>query len=73
MGHRREALQLVKRLRRTGYQVEIVGTGHWEVRTEDGERITTFSSTPSDNRWKQNTVGNIRRWKRSKGIPVGNL
>lgn len=71
MSHRGEAVKLVKHLRRTGFSVEIVGTGHWEVRTNDGERVTTFPSTPSDSRWKQNTEGNIKRWERGKGIPAG--
>lgn len=70
MSHKTDARRLKDQLRHEGYVVRLTGSGHWEVRTEDGERVTTFPQTPSDRRWRQNALCNIRRWKRGQGIPV---
>ena len=70
MSHKTDAAKLVRQLREEGFHVRVTGTGHWEVRVPDGERVCTFAQTPSDRRWRQNALGDIKRWKRSRGIPV---
>lgn len=73
MSQQSDTAKLVRELRREGFSVEITGSGHWEVRASTGERITTFSQTPGDRRWRGNAVAPIRRWKRSRGINPGRL
>jgi hypothetical protein len=71
MSHKTDAVKFARELRQQGFQVEVTrGSGHWEVRTADGDRVCTFAQTPGDRRWRQNAMGDIRRWKRSRGIPV---
>ncbi len=63
--------QLVRKLKKQGYQVIHTPRGsHWEVRTQRGERIATFPSSPGDNRWRDNAIADIRRWERAKGMPL---
>jgi LysM repeat protein len=71
VSHKTDAKQLKNDLTEEGFTVRLTGSGHWEVRDDHGERVTTFPQTPSDRRWRQNALGAIRRWKRSRGIPVG--
>lgn len=61
-----EMRQLVRQLKREGFTVVTGGGGHAEVRAPDGKRITTMSLTPSDFRWKQNTLAPVRRWQRQQ-------
>lgn len=70
MSHRVDAAKLAHQLEEEGFQVRVTGTGHWEVRVPGGERVCTFAQTPSDRRWRQNALGDIRRWKRGRGIPA---
>ncbi len=71
MSHKADVKTLVQKLRQKGYSVELTLKGsHWEVRSRTGERISTFSCTPSDKRWRDNAVADIRRWERSRGIPL---
>jgi hypothetical protein len=64
-----EARQLRRQLEREGFLVLSTGSGHWEVRlSRDGEKITSFGNSPGGgNRWKQNTLAQLRRWKRAHG------
>ena len=68
MTHKADATKLRDQLRREHFEVEPTGSGHWEVRTKEGERVTIFSQTPGDRRWILNATGAIRRWKRSKEL-----
>lgn len=70
MSHKADAKRLADQLKEEGFNVKISHGGHWEVRDADGRRVCTFAQTPSDRRWRQNALGDIRRWKRSRGIPV---
>jgi hypothetical protein len=70
MSHKTDAKRLKDQLIREGFLVRMTGSGHWEVRTQSGERVTTFPQTPSDRRWRLNAITVIRRWKRSRGIPL---
>jgi hypothetical protein len=67
MSGRHDARQLKKQLEQEGFTVRETGSGHYEVRYE-GRRVTTFPQTPSDCRWRLNTLGNIKRWKRNRGM-----
>ena len=67
MSHASDARALCKQLRREGFAVEMNSAGHWEVRWK-GRKIATFPQTPSDKRWRQNCLGDIKRWKRAQGI-----
>jgi hypothetical protein len=58
------------KLRQEGFSVELTNGGHWEVRGENGRRVTTFPQTPSDRRWKLNAESEVKRWKREQGIAV---
>lgn len=66
MSHRTDANQLRRKLNKEGFRVLMTGSGHGEVRSQQGERVSTFPQTPSDRRWKQNTMAEIRRWKRTR-------
>jgi hypothetical protein len=71
MSYTQDVRQLVRKLKRQGYLLEETKRGsHWEVRTKAGERVATFPSTPSDRRWRDNTLADIRRWERRKGMPL---
>lgn len=63
---KRDADQLVKELKRhfaatgSSYRIEKRG-GHWHVVTEAGKSIARFGSTPSEHRFRLNTVTDLRR------------
>lgn len=63
---RKDADQLVSDLRRffaaTGsrFSVERRG-GHWHVVNENGSSVAAFGSTPSDHRFRANTITQLRR------------
>jgi hypothetical protein len=48
-------------LKAAGYQVVRNQRGHWEVYTADGEKVTTFSGTPSDRRSILNALAPLKR------------
>jgi hypothetical protein len=54
-----EVKSIIKALRKQGFEVT-AGTKHWIV-TKDGVRVTTIASTPSDHRWRANTIAAARR------------
>ena len=63
---KKDADQLVRDLRRffaeTGsrYSVERRG-GHWHVVTPSGASVASFGGTPSDQRFRRNTVAQLRQ------------
>lgn len=63
---KRDADQLVRDLRRyfadtdRDFTIERRG-GHWHVLRPNGTRAYSFGSTPSDQRFRRNTVGALRR------------
>ncbi len=59
---RKEANQLVRRLRREGFVVTPLSSGHWRVTTAEGEFVTTFAGSPGgNNRWRMNTLAAARK------------
>lgn len=63
---KRDADQLVTALRRyfrdnvLPYDVAMRG-GHWHVLTERGASVASFGATPSDVKFRRNTVAQLRR------------
>lgn len=63
---RRDAMELVRDLRQhwrdTGrdFTVEL-RAGHWQILRANGTRAYRFGSTPSDQRFRRNTVSDLRR------------
>lgn len=49
-----------KALEAQGFTTSVNNLGHLEVR-KDGERVTTFSGTPSDTRSWKNSISHARR------------
>ena len=63
---RKDANQLVRDLNRyfadndLSYEVILRG-GHWHVVTEKGASLANFGTTPSDVRFRQNAITQLRR------------
>lgn len=57
--------KLIKRLRKSGYEVTIGKSGHCKV-YEDGVLITTISVSPSDRNWLAHAVAHIKRYGTKK-------
>ena len=56
----------VRTLERSGLTVERSGGGHYRVRTSDGATVAFLPFSPSTNRWKENTLTQLRR----RGIEI---
>jgi hypothetical protein len=62
---RKDANELVKDLRehfkqdRSGTTLELRG-GHWHVVNPAGKSLAAFGSTPSDSRFRRNTISRLR-------------
>jgi predicted RNA binding protein YcfA (HicA-like mRNA interferase family) len=58
----KEVSDLIKEIRRQGFTAEQGKKNpHWVVK-KDEQRVTTIASTPSDSRWKANTIAALRRF-----------
>ena len=55
-----------RRLERAGLIVERSGGGHYRVSTPDGGTVAFVPFSPSSNRWRQNTIAQLRR----RGITI---
>lgn len=51
----------VAMLRRNGLTVERSGGGHYRVRNADGATVAFVPFSPSTNRWRQNTIAQLRQ------------
>ena len=51
----------VRSLERAGLTVERSGGGHYRVRTAEGATVAFIPFSPSTNRWKENTLTQLRR------------
>ncbi len=51
----------VRQLERAGLSVERSGGGHYRVRTADGATIAFVPFSPSTNRWRENTIAQLRQ------------
>jgi hypothetical protein len=51
----------VRRLERAGLVVERSGGGHYRVRTGDGATVAFVPFSPSTNRWRENTLAQLRQ------------
>lgn len=72
MNGQREARQLARQLERLGWEVALTGGNHWRVRHPVTKEPVFFGFSPSDYRWRKNTLREIRRIQRSLGeTPIG--
>jgi predicted RNA binding protein YcfA (HicA-like mRNA interferase family) len=51
----------VRRLQHAGLVVERSGGGHYRVRTPEGATIAFVPFSPSTNRWRENTLAQLRQ------------
>ncbi|MFE1785623.1 hypothetical protein ACFW9F_24380 [Streptomyces sp. NPDC059506] len=56
----KEVRQLLKKLARQGFDVELTRNGHYKVYW-DGRFVGTLAGTPSDHRSLKNSVANLKR------------
>ena len=63
----KEVKAFLRRLERAGLVVERSGGGHYRVSTPDGKTVAFVPFSPSTNRWRENTITQLRR----QSIDVG--
>jgi hypothetical protein len=51
----------VRRLEHAGLVVERSGGGHYRVRTREGATVAFVPFSPSTNRWRANTIAQLRQ------------
>lgn len=51
----------VRRLRHAGLLVERSGGGHYKVMTPEGGTLAFLPFSPSTNRWRENTIAQLRQ------------
>ena len=56
----------VRRLEHEGLVVERSGGGHYRVSSADGKTLAFIPFSPSTNRWRENTLSQLRR----RGIEI---
>lgn len=56
----KETRELIKKLKRQGFEVEPTKGGHYTVR-KDGRRVATLAGTPSDGRSMKNVLAALKR------------
>lgn len=57
----KEVRELVEEAKRQGWRCEGLASGHWKCLAPDGVGIVWIAGTPSDHRWKRNTVAQMKR------------
>ncbi len=65
-GVNKDVKAFVRTLERAGLTVERSGGGHYRVRTAEGATVAFLPFSPSTNRWKENTLTQLRR----RGIEI---
>jgi predicted RNA binding protein YcfA (HicA-like mRNA interferase family) len=63
----KEVKAFVRRLEHAGLVVERSGGGHYRVSTADGKTVAFVPFSPSTNRWRENTIAQLRK----RGIDLG--
>jgi hypothetical protein len=63
IAHNKEVAQLIRELRRRGWEVTPTNGDHWKARL--GEHCVFFASSPSDRRSLRNTRARIARVERA--------
>jgi predicted RNA binding protein YcfA (HicA-like mRNA interferase family) len=56
----KEARELAAEAARQGWRVEDKGS-HFKMFSPDGVTIVTLAKTPSDRRWRENTISKLRK------------
>jgi predicted RNA binding protein YcfA (HicA-like mRNA interferase family) len=62
----KEVKAFIRALERAGLTVERSGGGHYRVRTREGATVGVVPFSPSTNRWRENTLSQLRR----RGIEI---
>lgn len=57
----KEVRELIEEALRQGWRCERLASGHWKCLAPDGVGIVWIAGTPSDHRWKRNTVAQMKR------------
>ncbi|HEV8656936.1 MAG TPA: hypothetical protein VGR85_15630 [Candidatus Limnocylindria bacterium] len=57
----KEVRELVQEAGRQGWRCELRKGGHWLCFAPDGVGRVSIASTPSDHRWRANTIAKMRR------------
>ncbi|RBQ21588.1 hypothetical protein DP939_02435 [Spongiactinospora rosea] len=67
---RKEIAEIIKALRRQGFEVTMGRSGHWKV-YKDSRLIGTLAATPGDDRGLRNAIAVLRRagfiWPPARG------
>lgn len=53
--------KIIRRLRRTGYRIEVGGNGHYIVRSKDGAFLASLPASAGDQRALKNAMAQLRR------------
>lgn len=56
----KEVRELVREAERQGWRVDATGA-HYRLYSPDGVTIVTLAKTPSDHRWRENTIAKLRK------------
>jgi predicted RNA binding protein YcfA (HicA-like mRNA interferase family) len=57
----KEVKEFCRRVERSGLIVERSGGGHFRITTQDGGTVGFIPFSPSTNRWRENTIAQLRR------------
>jgi hypothetical protein len=57
----KEVREVVEEAQRQGWHCVERSNGHWMCLAPDGAGIVWIAGTPSDHRWKKNTIAKMRR------------
>jgi len=61
MTSKKDSLQLIKQIRKQGFDCEMQNSGHWHVLVQ-GIRILTIAASPSDWRASRNNIARLRKF-----------
>jgi hypothetical protein len=62
----KEVKEFCRRVERSGLIVERSGGGHFRITTPEGGTVGFIPFSPSTNRWRENTIAQLRR----RGIEI---
>lgn len=61
MSDKKEIQKLLRNLRAQGWRVVETKAGRYKVYSPDGVTMVVVHKTPSDHRWLQNTIRDLRK------------
>ena len=60
----REVEEIVEEARRQGWRCVLRANGHWQCLAPNGVGIVPIAGTPSDHKWRDNTIQDAATWVR---------